>query len=158
MDGDEPQLRAETIDFLFEHLRDSLEAQLATVDGIDGKVFQIFAAGSVLLGLTAVGDPARLSPWLLIVALAGFAGVAAAAVAAVWPRRWRVIRHADTIWQEFWDLEPGAIKHALLQQVSEGYGLNRRLIAAKASWLRLAVAALIVEAAAVGATVVEAAF
>jgi hypothetical protein len=158
MVSDGPQLRPETIDFLFDHLRESLEKQLATVDGLDGKVFQVFAAGSVLLGLTAVGQPERLQPWLLLGALAGYAGVSAAALAAVWPRNWRVIRHADTIWSEFWDLEPRAIKHALLQQVSDGYVANGDQIKAKARWLRLAVVALIAEATFVGVAVVQAAF
>jgi hypothetical protein len=156
--GNEPQLRPETVDFLFDHLRESLEAQLASVDVIDGKVFQIFAAGSVLIGLTALGDPEQLNPWLLLVGLVGYAGVAAAAIGAVLPRSWRVIRHADTIWPEFWDLEPRAIKHALLQQASDGYSINRDQIHSKANWLRLAVGALTVEAVAVGVTVVATAF
>jgi hypothetical protein len=156
--GDEPELRPETVDFLFDHLRESLETQLASVDVIDGKVFQIFAAGSVLIGLTAVGQPDELNPWLLVLALVGYAGVAAAAVAAVWPRRWRVIRHADKVWPDFWDLDPSAIKHALLQQTAEGYSLNSQQISQKALWLRISVTALALEAIAVGVTVVEAAF
>lgn len=158
MAEEQPQLQSETVDFLFDHLSDALEKQLATNDGLDGKVQQAFGAGSVILGLTALGEPTALNPWLLLSALLAYLAISGITMAAMWPRKWKVIRHADKIWPEFWDLEPFAIKHALLQQVSDGYATNADKIRSKAWLLRFAVLFLTAEAGFVGAAVVEAAF
>ena len=68
---------------------------------------------------------------LLVGALVCYIFVAGCAIFQLWPRSFRRSLQADVLWPEYWDSELHVIKHALVQDISEAYEGNKRLLVVK---------------------------
>jgi hypothetical protein len=121
---------------------------------LDAKVIGLFAAASVVIGLTTLGSIGRgtggLNSWVtgfLIAAVVAYAGSAAATLRVLWPaEHWRSL-HADELWSAGKAKPIAEIQTFLLNSIEQAYGSNKRLLKRKANaafWVGIAVAAEIV--------------
>ena len=153
-----PQLGDETLDLLFELTRDAPQKQLDSVEALDGKVVQVFAAGSVVVGLTAMGNSLKTSMTTLpsgyftaiLIAIVAYFVLAASAAVALWVRQFFVSWGADITWRDYWWATPRSIKHSLVESVANDYRKNRSLLVRKRWLVRVAISALAIESLAVG--------
>jgi hypothetical protein len=153
---DSEGLPRETLDFIFEQVRDAPSEQLQAVDALDAKMVQVFGAAAVTLGLAAAGTAGHGTTRgvFIIVAVVAFGVVACAAIYSLWVRRFGVSIAADQLWRRYWRDEVGNIKHAIVADVADAYSKNAALLAHKRVALRWALIALAVEAAAIGASII----
>jgi len=152
--ADEPG--AETIDFIFQYVKDAPERQLAGVEALDAKMVQIFSAGSVIIGLAGLtsGSQKPASALLMAVAVAAYVAVAALALAHLWARDCRRRLEGLELWQKLWASPVADIKHSLVHDIAGAYAYNRELIGRKKWTLRLALIAVAVEVVFVGSAIV----
>ena len=156
--GDAPsKLKPETLDLLFELAREAPDGQLRASDAVDSKTFQAFAASSVLIGLAALGGVRHsdLATAFVSVAVAAFLVASVAASWALWSRRYRLSMGPRQLWDAYWSDDPSVIKHAFIDDVASGYVENEKHIADKHKAFRYVLIALIVEAAAIGAALID---
>lgn len=148
----EQKIQPDTLDFLFEYTRDAPAKQLLAADRLDGKIVQVFAAASVLLGLAAVrgGHRTAAVTALLVVAVVAYLGVVIASVCAVGVRQYKANNHADELWRRFWRDDVRDIKHALVASTSAAYEDNRTTLGRKGFAVQVAILATGVEAMAIG--------
>ncbi len=142
----------ETLDLLFDVVRDAPERQLRAQEVLDGKIVQVFAAATVILGLAGIsgGVAETDAPSCLILAALGFYAIASGAAGyAIWPRSYRVTRHADVLWREYRDAPPRTIREAMVADAAAAYPHNAGLLRRKLRALSVALAATALEAAAV---------
>ena len=149
----------ETLDFILDWGRGSLELQLASAEALDSKMAQALAAGSILLGLPALsGAPdSILIAVLLGLAVVAFVSLAGCAVPALWARRFRGPMSPTQAWDGYWSDNVPTIKLAIVADTAEGYEENRCLLIRKRNALHGALAALGAEALLVGAALIVAA-
>ncbi len=151
--------KPETLDMLFELAKEAPEGQLRASDAVDSKIFQAFAASSVLIGLAAVHgvESGKLETTFVSIAVAAFLVGAGAATWALWSRRYRVGMGPGQLWEKYWSDDPMEIKHAFVDDIASGYTENEKHIADKHKAFRWALVALIVEAASIGAALIDSA-
>ena len=94
--NDAPAFPPGTLAFLFEHVRGVPDLQIGNGDALDGKAAQLFAAGSVVLGLSATSG--SLNAYLLVAALGAYVFVVGGSFWCLWSRKWRVLQHVDVLW------------------------------------------------------------
>lgn len=153
-----PTLDDEMLDLLFRLTSDAPQKQLDAVDALDNKVLQLFAAGSVVVGLTAVGTSLKAAAIALphgyyaavLVAVAAYFALSAAAIVALWVRRFSVSWAADVTWDTYWNSSAHEIKHSLIESCARDYRRNRPILTRKRWLVRLASCALAAESLAVG--------
>jgi hypothetical protein len=152
MPEEHPRLEADTLDLLYDLARRAPDAQLRDVDSIDAKVTQVFAAGSVLIGLAALrGTHHHTTAGILLgVAVAVFLYVAYYALRTLWTREFRVLISPEQLWRDYWADPPESIKHAVVADVATGYPENDRLLQDKRRSLRQALIGVGIEAVAIG--------
>ena len=149
-------LAPETLDLLFELSRNAPDEQLKAADAVDSKIFQAFAAGSVLIGLAVVHDVNRddLTLAFISAAVAAFGFLAAFAISALWSKRFRVGMSPNQLWNDFWPDATPLIKHAYVADLAEGYEVNSRHLASKHRALRVVLLSLLVQASAIGGALI----
>ena len=147
-----------TLDFIYEHTKSATEAQEANGVALDGKGFQLMTAASIVVGIsglvTQMGTVPKMAGYLLLGAVISFILSALLTLLGVRISRFRTSLQADVLWQEYWNLEPKEIKHALVDDISKAYEYNKRKMFQKASFLRWAFILSSVEVALVGAAFV----
>jgi hypothetical protein len=150
------ELAPETLRLMFELAREAPDGQLRAADAVDSKIFQAFAAASVLIGLAAVHGPKRdnLATAFLAAAAAAFLILAVVSVRALWSRRFRVPISPHQLWRRYWSDTPEVIKHAFIADIASGYLANEDHLTAKHRALRWVLSALLVEAGAIGAALI----
>lgn len=134
---------AQTLDLIFEHVKDAPEKQVEDVGAIDAKFIQVFAAASVLLGAIALVDSKHGDAWgtrLTVVALALYLVMAVVSFIHLRPITLHGARYADTLWDDFENDEPAVLKKGIVLKVKEDYAYNRTLIEKKARTLKLGLA------------------
>ncbi len=148
--------KPETLRLLLELARGTPEAQIQANDAVDSKLFQSFAAGSIIIGLVGAGDIEESSLVTVLVswAVAAFLVLAAAAIWALWSRRYRVPISSQQLWESYWNEEPDSVLHAFLDDLASGYEENERHLTDKHRALRVVLVALLIEAAAIGAVLI----
>jgi hypothetical protein len=124
---------------------------------VDSKIFQAFAASSVLIGLAAVRGAKNGDLELAFVSagVAAFLVVAGSAIWALWSRRYRLGMGPRQLLDKYWSDDPAGIKHAFVDDIASGYVENEKHIADKHAALRVTLVALMVEAAAIGAALID---
>jgi hypothetical protein len=163
---DVEQLEPETLDLIFELSRTAPDGQLRASDAVDSKIFQAFAAASVLIGLAAIHEPSvvgktvhgakhdNLETAFLALAVAAFLLLAVIAIRALWSRSYRVGMSAAQLWHRYWPDTPETIKHAYVDDIASGYLENEKHLRSKHKALRVVLITLVVEAAAIGAALI----
>jgi hypothetical protein len=151
---DEPA--AETVDFIFQYVKDAPERQLAGVEALDAKMVQIFSAGSVIIGLAGLtsGSQKPASAALMAFAVAAYVAVAALALVHLWARDYRRSLQASELWRKLWASPVADIKHSLVHDIADAYAYNRELMGRKKWTLRLALIAVAAEVVFVGSAIV----
>jgi hypothetical protein len=148
----------ETLELLYELTREAPNAQLQASDAVDGKIVQTFAAAGVLIGLAAVqGASGDVATGFVALAVLGFLVVAAVGICALRGRQYRVTIGADQLWDKYRSDVPFTIKEAFVRDVAKGYPENEENIRLKHKALRIMLGALLIEAGAIGATLIVAA-
>ena len=132
----------ETVTFMWDLLRDWPSHQLEGWAAIETKANQIFGAGGVVLGLTALALPSRGWVWLLALALLCFVVLSYAAVRANWPRRFMNPFGPKSLLDEHFDTELTNLRYALLCSLADNCDLqNAAVQEEKGRWLRVAYSA-----------------
>ena len=148
----------ETLEVLYELTCEAPNAQLQASDAVDGKIVQTFAAAGVLIGLAAVqGASGDAATGFVALAVLGFLVVATVGICALRGRQYRVTIGADQLWDKYRSDVPFTIKEAFVRDVAKGYPENEENIRLKHKALRIMLGALLVEAGAIGATLIVAA-
>ncbi len=137
------ELRPETLDFIYEHVRDAPAQQRQTRDSLDTKMVQIFGAASIVIGLVGVSsgelDGGGMVDALLIAAVTAYVATALITFYGVQVRRFRRSVQADELWNRYWWRKPDEAKHAIVHDVGKAYGHNRGLLRDKARAVRAGV-------------------
>jgi hypothetical protein len=151
----------ETRDFLIEYLKDAPEVQLRDSVDLDNKVIGLFAAASVVIGLTTLGSIGKgtdaLDHWVtafLIGAVASYLLAGGAALVNLWPvEQWRSL-HADQLWAGGKGKPVAEIKDFLLESIQTAYRENKTMLARK-GWASLVLMlAVITEIACIGVALI----
>ncbi len=145
-----------TLDLLFDLVRESPEAQLRASDSVESKIFQSLGAGSLLIGLAALRGQRHdaVVAVFLVIAVAAFIVAAVVAIFGLWTRKFRAAIEPRQLWEKYWLDSADAVKHAFVDDIADGFAHNEQHIAAKHRVLRVVLLAVTVEAAAIGAAVI----
>lgn len=138
--SDFPTFNPDTLDLIFEHVKDAPEKQLQDVTDLDSKYVAVFAGASVILGAGALIDPSRGGAWptvLLAAALGIYLLMAVVSFVHLKPITLHGSRYGDTLWDDFKDLAPQDVKLGIVLKIREDYAHNHGLIQGKASTLSL---------------------
>lgn len=147
--------RPETLDFILDYTKAAPGRQGETLHAIDTKALQVFAAGSIVLGLAAAGSLRHgAAAWLFGAALAVYVVATVAAFLVLRTRDFRVVDDADQIWARYYDAELEDVKHALVDDIASASAYNAVLLRSKGRALRCLVAATAVEVLLVGLAVI----
>ena len=140
-----------TVDVIYNHLKDVAEKQFDDQKNLDGKMVQIFAVASVVMGLTGLSGGTTVKN----VAVAVFLSLALTAYVAVAfftgfeyrIKNFEALRFGDSLWREEYDQSPDQVKIAVIDRVSHAYKANNGILTDKANlltWGMIAVAAEVV--------------
>jgi hypothetical protein len=161
MDAKQPEINKDTLEFIFEYIKDAPEAQLKDVEALDNKVIQILSVSSLIIGLIGfvIGKSGINFPALLVLFLGLLAYVALAVTAFIHLKsaNFRRSFQADVLWKTFWADDVGAVKQSLVDDIGETYAFNKGLINKKAKTLLFVVIFAAIEVVAVGSFVICAA-
>jgi hypothetical protein len=158
-DEDAPASKpAETVAFILNYTRGVPFRQTQTMDALDGKATQLFAAASVVLGftgfvLTHTGGLLPIQTVLILAAVAAYLGAVASTFYAVRPARYRQVDHATTLWQDYQHFEVEEIQLALVREIPVAAAFNQPIVLRKAAAVRWLLGFLAAEATLVAATV-----
>jgi hypothetical protein len=150
---------SKTIDVIYDHLKDVAEQQLGDQASIDGKVVQVFAVASVVVGLSginaasAAANPGLVTA-LLLVGLGAYLAVAVVSATELWTREFKTLRFGATLWENEWDVPPEEVKVAVIEKAGPAYEHNRKKIQAKGALLAWALMLTGVEVAFVVGSIV----
>jgi hypothetical protein len=146
----------ETVDFIFQYIKDAPERQLAGSEALDAKMVQIFTAASVIIGLAGLtsGSQKPVSAVLLVFAVIAYVGGAGCALVQLWARDYRRSLQADELWRKLWASPVSDVKHSLVHDIAASYVHNAKLNRHKKWTVRLALIAVAVEVVFVGSAIV----
>jgi hypothetical protein len=142
-----------TLEVVYDLFSGVPERQLDAVNALDGKAAQLFAAGSVVLGFTAVGT-SDLWPPLVVAAVLAYAGLTWKTVAALKPRPWRAWRDPWGTWKSVWRYDATRARYALLARLRDDVPTNAGWIREKGDHVRVSLRWLAAEVVFVGLAVV----
>lgn len=150
--------KPETVDFIYQHTRTALDGQVGQARGIDGKVIQLIAAATIVLGLAATSAFAK-APGGVVVAVVAFYVVALVlSVVEIFPVKMRGSDYGETMWNEHWYRPAREIKLSVVADVADGAKRNANVIRFKAGVLVAVLAATGIEAALIGVGLIAARF
>lgn len=78
---------------MFQEMKDTLDHQVQTVEGLDDKAAQVFRFDALIVGLISTGVSvlaskaglmASLEPWIIVLFAVGFTAIVASALVALW--------------------------------------------------------------------------
>jgi hypothetical protein len=125
--------KLDTLDFIFDFVKDAPERQLHDAEMLDNKIIQILSVASIIIGLVGFGvgkislnHTAEIAP--LIVAILAYIVVVCLSIIHLKAISFRRSLHADELWQEHWDENVVDIKHDLVADIGEAYGHNKGII------------------------------
>jgi hypothetical protein len=131
VDDEEIKPIAETVDLIYERLKDASEAVIAQVQSLDGKAIQAFSAATVLIGLVAVMAGIRKPPssvhMYLTLSLGGYVATVILTAVHLWPRRVRGTRWAFILWTQHYLDEPFALKKLICEKIEGDTVKNGKL-------------------------------
>jgi hypothetical protein len=148
------ELNEDTVNLIFEIIRDNPERQVADAKDLDTKMIQVFSAASVVIGLVSfAGRPSNHSWWIDVLTgglLFFYGATALVAFMHLRARKFRRNLYASNLWRDAWDRTPTEIKHALIVDISEAYVHNKPILNQKGRFIQIAVVTTGVEVALVG--------
>jgi hypothetical protein len=147
-----------TVDLIYNHLKDVAEKQFGDQANLDGKMIQIFAVASVVMGLTGLSGATQVKNItvgvVLGLALAGYIVVAALTGFEYRVKQFEALRFGATLWDKQWDQAPEDVKIAVIDRVKEAYNTNKSILNEKATLLTWGIGAVAVEVVLVVAAVI----
>jgi hypothetical protein len=149
-----------TLQLAFELARANLQDQLTAARDVDSKILQTFAAASVLVGLATLRGiklPGHHHTWgllLVCVAVLAFVWNAIHAVDALRSRKYGVPLDTPQIIATYWYDPPNVLMDAYVHHASDGYTENERHHRTKHQALRQCLIALLIEATAIGVSLI----
>jgi hypothetical protein len=145
-----------TVELIYEQCRDGTTRQMASVDAIDAKAIQVFAAASVVLGLGTFtsGDLDALTGFLYGLAIVLYLLVACATFQIIRARQFRVVDGADRWWRSHRLVEPTYLREQLLDDLASSFAENRLLLDEKGRPLNCLLIATAIESALVATAVI----
>ncbi len=147
----------ETLDFILQATKDGPESQSRDIDALDAKVFQVFAAASIILGLASFSQEAGggdTTTALLGGALAAYVVAVVASVIGLFTRNFHTSFHANTMWETHHDKAVEQIKLALVTSIADAYSKNNKLLKVKSRAARVVIGATAAEAFLVGLAII----
>lgn len=150
----------DTLRFIYEQIRGVPRDQQRTGEALDDKVVKCLAAGSVVLGFSAVttlGNSGGAVVALALAALVAFGGLTAIAVRQLTPVSYRVTDDRSA-WDSQWDQAPADAMQAIVSDTANSYASNDELNRAKPTGVRRALLLLAVEVVLVGLSAVASVF
>jgi hypothetical protein len=148
-----------TIDVVYDRLIDVAQQQLDDQSNRDGKIVQVFAAASVVLGLaglsatTASSNPTAVALLLLFAGVA-YAGVAITTGIALWARDSETLRLGSSLLETEWTEPPEQVKLRVIARFKPAYEKDRVVLTQKAHLLSAGIIAAGIEVAFVAAAVI----
>lgn len=139
---------SEKLNLIIETTRLGPRQQLVDVDALDTKVTQVFAAGSVVMGLAAfLVDAAGGGVVTAFLIVAGLAYVVCAGgtLYALYPRTYYGAHMADSLFGWSDDRSLKEIQTAIAKSVPEAWEKNRRALKPKECGVTLAMCAVALE-------------
>jgi len=149
----------ETLKLIFDLARRGFDEQLTAARDVDSKIFQTFTAASVLIGLATLRGIKlhghhHAGLLLVIVAVGAFIWNAGFAISALWSRKYRVQIDTPQIVNKYWYESAAELMLVYVTDAKEAYDENENHHKAKHAALRQCLVALLVEAAAIGASLI----
>lgn len=144
----EPQASPQTVEFIYQHIKDAPERQGQDWRDLDTKLFQVFTAAAVVLGLGGVAAAQRngtAGAILLLIALVAFLIAVGAVLSQLRPLKIELSRQGDTMWPTSWQADPYWIEKGVIENVTAAYAKNRARLKCKAIALKVALGALCAE-------------
>jgi hypothetical protein len=146
---------------IFDLTRNEFDSQLKASAEVDTKIFQSFTAACLLIGLATVREATvhvhgrgALVP--IIVAVLAFLVNAGLSINALWSRSYRVPISARQLVARYWYDTPDVTMEAFVHDVANGHDENDKHHTDKHRALRRGLVALLIEAAAIGASLIVA--
>jgi hypothetical protein len=155
----EPKQEPETLKLMYDLAQKGFDEQLTAARDADVKIFQTFTAASVLIGLATLRASnlhghRHVGLVFVGVAVLAFLWNAGFAIGALWSRKYRVPIGTPQVVAKYWFEPPNVLMDAFVQDASIGYGVNEDHHKAKHRALRQCLVALLIEAAAIGASLI----
>jgi hypothetical protein len=144
---------------LYDRLSGATDQQLRDQSHLDGRVVQVFAAASVVMGLTglsattAPSNPTAVA-LLLLFALVAYVADAVLAGLALSTRGSDSRRFGPSLWETDWNEPPEQVRSALIARVKPAYEEARGVLSRKAHLLGAGIVATGIEVAFVTAAVI----
>lgn len=149
-----------TASLIYEHTRGDPLRQMKSLDALDAKAVQIFAAASVVLGFGTFSAPTlRGLPAVLYgVAAVAYLVAGAKTLAILNTRSFGVVDGADRWWPGHGYANTAKVREQLLDDLASAFATNRAQIAAKGKPLAALLVATGVETLFVAAAVIASAY
>lgn len=140
-------MNPDTLKLLVELTSGTPVEQVKLAATFDAKTVQIAAAGGVLIGLTAAAVPesSDVPWWLILLAVVPYIAIVVSAIYCLWVRKFEVADDPKTLWETLYDVPPDDARHAIIDRLSAGYGLNEEQLEKKRTALTIALLSLAVE-------------
>jgi hypothetical protein len=139
----------DTLTLIYDYVRGIPEEQAKDIDSLSAKMVQIVTVAGVIMGLAGIirvdSQTPPVANLLLVGALAGYLGVAGAALYHLWTRPFQRSVAPDLLWEQCWLDTPDEIRWIIIDKAGGIYEHNRKLIQKKARSVRWALVAASVE-------------
>ena len=149
--------KQESLEFIFEYIKEAPEKQVQTADALDTKMVQIFGAASIIIGLAGLSSVSLSTErWVilpLIGALLAYIAVAVVTFVHLGPKAMRRNLHADVLWPDYGEYEVQDIKEILVQDTRDAYAFNKGVLFDKATMISRALIGTALEVIFVGIAV-----
>jgi len=151
---DSKSIKADTLDFIFEYIKDAPEKQLLSAERLDNKVIQILSVATILIGLIGLAvDRTKINNIMIIPLIFIVLSYVAVVVVSSFHLRAKTFHrsvHADTLWNKCWNSEIIGIKHSLVTDIAKAYKYNKNVLYIKTKTLYFSLVALGIEGFLIG--------
>jgi hypothetical protein len=148
----------ETVQLIYEHIKDAPQQQFETVKALDDKMVKVFTAAGVVIGLAGLSSQSlKGGIWVnltLLGALVAFIATAALALYHLRPISIALSRHAGTLWENSSHLPIDQVRRQLIKSISRSNAYNEGVLRRKTKILTYALASTSLEVILVGAAVI----
>ena len=148
----------ETVQLIYEHIKDAPDKQFETVKSLDDKMVKVFTVAGVVIGLAGLSGKGlqggTLTNTLLVGALIAFIATAACAFYHLWPVNVWLSRHAGTLWNTSRHLTSDEVRQQLISSISKANDHNVELLKKKSTVQTYALVTTSLEVAMTGAAII----
>jgi hypothetical protein len=149
------ELNPETVEVIFDLVKDTPERQIDSATTLDTKMVQVFGTAGIVIALLSFSSSKWSQEWWITICLVGslifYIATALVAFVHLQPKLFKRSLHGDTLWANTWDLSKTQIHHTLIADVADAYRHNKPILARKSQTLSIAIVTTSVEVALVGA-------